>query len=99
MTPATDTAPDAQDPQLQRSLKPRHITMIALGGIIGAGLFVGSSAVIGSVGPGAVVSYLIPSLISLAIVLAAAFLRGRADREPATAPARSAAGAARPDPA
>ena len=35
-----------RDPQpasgLQHSLKQRHMTMIALGGVIGAGLFVGS---------------------------------------------------------
>ena len=31
-------------PELSRSLQPRHITMISIGGMIGAGLFVGSSA-------------------------------------------------------
>ncbi len=29
--------------ELSRSLKPRHLTMISIGGIIGAGLFVSSS--------------------------------------------------------
>ena len=38
-------------------------------------------------------SYLIPSLISLAVVVAAAFIRGRRERGPATA--REPAGAAR----
>ena len=33
-------------PELQKSLKSRHMTMISLGGVIGAGLFVGTSAVI-----------------------------------------------------
>jgi GABA permease len=43
---------------LQASLKGRHMTMISLGGVIGAGLFVGSGAVMNSTGPAAVVSYL-----------------------------------------
>lgn len=32
--------------QLQKSLKMRHMRMISIGGVIGAGLFVGSGAVI-----------------------------------------------------
>ena len=44
---------------LQCSLKQRHMTMIALGGVIGAGLFVGSSVVIQSAGPAAILSFLI----------------------------------------
>jgi GABA permease len=43
---------------LQSGLKRRHVTMISLGGVIGAGLFVGSGAVINQTGPAAVVSYL-----------------------------------------
>ncbi len=37
-------------PELQKSLKSRHMTMISLGGVIGASLFVGSSAVIKTTG-------------------------------------------------
>ena len=44
---------------LQTGLKRRHVTMIALGGVIGAGLFVGSGAVINQTGPAAVLSYLL----------------------------------------
>ncbi|MDB5731611.1 MAG: gabP [Variovorax sp.] len=44
---------------LQHCLKQRHMTMIALGGVIGAGLFVGSSVVIQSAGPAAILSFLI----------------------------------------
>jgi GABA permease len=54
--------------ELQRGLKQRHMTMIALGGIIGAGLFVGSSAVIDTVGPGAVVSYLAAGVLVILVM-------------------------------
>ncbi|MFI8597220.1 amino acid permease [Rothia koreensis] len=46
-----------------RKLRSRHVTMITLGGIIGASLFVGSGNVIRSVGPAAVLSYLIGGLL------------------------------------
>jgi len=42
---------------LAHSLQPRHVTMISLGGIIGAGIFVGSSAAINVAGPGALFTY------------------------------------------
>lgn len=47
------------DPRLKKTLKTRHISMLALGGVIGAGLFVGSSAVIATAGPGAFITYAI----------------------------------------
>ncbi|TAN27329.1 MAG: amino acid permease [Castellaniella sp.] len=48
---------------LSRSLKNRHIQMIALGGAIGTGLFYGSAASIRLVGPGIILSYLIGGLV------------------------------------
>ncbi|MBJ9974032.1 amino acid permease [Pseudomonas sp. S75] len=51
------------DPRLKRALKTRHISMLALGGVIGAGLFVGSSAVISATGPGAFITYAITGAI------------------------------------
>lgn len=53
---------------LKKSLKARHVEMIAIGGIIGAGLFVGSSSVIAAVGPAVVVSYGIAGLIVLLVM-------------------------------
>ena len=45
--------------ELSRSLKGRHLTMISIGGIIGAGLFVSSSTAIIAAGPASFVSYAI----------------------------------------
>ncbi|WP_025602127.1 amino acid permease [Burkholderia sp. WSM2230] len=52
-----------QDNRLRQSLKQRHITMIALGGVIGAGLFVGSGAIIAIAGPAAILSYIVGGII------------------------------------
>ena len=41
--------------QLHRKLKSRHIQMIAIGGAIGAGLFIGSGKALATGGPGAVI--------------------------------------------
>lgn len=54
--------------ELSRSLKPRHLAMISSGGIIGAGLFVGSSASIAAAGPAVVVSYLITGTLVLLVM-------------------------------
>ncbi|MFE1172914.1 amino acid permease [Streptomyces sp. NPDC058773] len=42
---------------LQSGLKNRHLSMIAVGGVIGAGLFVGSASGIAAAGPGILLSY------------------------------------------
>ncbi|WP_434589469.1 amino acid permease [Streptomyces sp. A5-4] len=42
---------------LQAGLKNRHLSMIAIGGVIGAGLFVGSSGGIAAAGPAILLSY------------------------------------------
>jgi L-asparagine transporter-like permease len=56
------------DNALSRSLQPRHMFMITIGGIIGAGLFVGSSSAIETAGPAVVVSYAITGLLILLVM-------------------------------
>ena len=53
---------------LSRSLAPRHLTMISIGGMIGAGLFVASSAAIVAAGPAIVLSYVIAGIVVLLIM-------------------------------
>src|SRR4051794_41915294 len=54
--------------ELQSGLKRRHVTMISLGGVIGAGLFVGSGAVINQTGPAAVLSYLAAGVLVILVM-------------------------------
>jgi GABA permease len=53
---------------LRHGLQQRHMTMIALGGVIGAGLFVGSGVVVQSTGPAAVVSFIITGVLVVLIM-------------------------------
>ncbi len=55
-------------PTLGRTLRTRHVTMITVGGIIGAGLFVGSSTAISTIGPAAIISYALSGLVILFIM-------------------------------
>ncbi|WP_447752299.1 amino acid permease [Sphingopyxis fribergensis] len=55
-------------PELARTLKARHISMIAIGGIIGAGLFVGSSTAIATAGPAIILSYLFAGIVILMVM-------------------------------
>jgi len=64
----TDAAITAGDVQLSRTLKSRHVSMIAIGGIIGAGLFVGSSTAIAQIGPAVIFSYAISGFIILLVM-------------------------------
>ena len=50
---------EQQEQKLSRALKSRHITMIAIGGAIGTGLFLGSGTAIHAAGPSIILSYLI----------------------------------------
>ena len=69
------------DSQLHKGLKQRHLTMIAIGGVIGAGLFVGSGVVIKEVGPGAFITYAVTGVL---IVMVMRMLGEMATANPST---------------
>lgn len=54
--------------QLQRGLQNRHIQLIAMGGAIGTGLFLGSAHVIQSAGPSIILGYAIGGFIVFLIM-------------------------------
>ncbi|WP_367136380.1 MULTISPECIES: amino acid permease [Streptomyces] len=65
--PAADSLAAEKEP-LSAGLKQRHLTMLGLGGVIGAGLFVGSGAGIAVAGPGIVISYLIAGALAMLVM-------------------------------
>jgi GABA permease len=60
--------PASESGDLQKGLRQRHLTMIAIGGVIGAGLFVGSGAIIGEVGPAAFLTYAITGVLIVMVM-------------------------------
>ncbi|MFD8784781.1 amino acid permease [Kitasatospora sp. NPDC059599] len=58
----------SEDRSVSRGLRQRHIAMIALGGAIGAGLFVGSGVGIAAAGPGIVVSYVVAGVLTVLVM-------------------------------
>ncbi len=81
MTDTVDTDSGLEPTDLKRGLKQRHLTMIAIGGVIGAGLFVGSGVVINQTGPAAFLSYLITGVL---IILVMRMLGEMATANPST---------------
>ncbi len=57
---------------LQRRLSQRQLTMLAIGGAIGVGLFLGSSVTIQLAGPGVILSYLLGAAIAMTVAYALA---------------------------
>ena len=53
------TKPSGEDPHLSRQLSNRHIQLIAIGGAIGTGLFMGSGKTISLAGPSVIFVYMI----------------------------------------
>ncbi|MFF7875124.1 amino acid permease [Streptomyces californicus] len=78
--PGGPDRPDSSD-GLQAGLKNRHLSMIAIGGVIGAGLFVGSSAGIAAAGPAILVSY---AMVGLMVVLVMRMLGEMAAARPSS---------------
>ncbi|MFJ9644773.1 amino acid permease [Streptomyces sp. NPDC004244] len=71
--PQTETPPGGPElpaEPLSHSLKQRHLTMLGLGGVIGAGLFVGSGAGIGIAGPAIICSYLLAGALAMLVMRA-----------------------------
>ncbi len=59
---------NAPPTELKKGLSQRHLTMIAMGGVIGAGLFVGSGVVIGETGPPAFISYALAGFLVIMVM-------------------------------
>jgi len=57
---------------LERQLNQRQLTMMAIGGAIGVGLFLGSAVTIQLAGPGVIVTYLIGAVVALLMAYAIA---------------------------
>jgi GABA permease len=55
-------------PTLKKALNQRQLRMIAIGGVIGAGLFVGSGVVIGDTGPGAFITYALAGVLIIMVM-------------------------------
>jgi GABA permease len=62
------TASGSATEKLSKTLLARHLVMISIGGIIGAGVFVGSSAAIATIGPAVIVSYLSAGIVVFAVI-------------------------------
>ncbi|KAF8855414.1 putative arginine permease [Acephala macrosclerotiorum] len=59
-----------QAPRLHRQLKSRHLQMIAIGGTIGTGLFIGSGEAISKSGPaGALIAYIFVGTLVYSVML------------------------------
>ena len=56
--------------QMNRSLKSRHIQLMALGGTIGTGLFLGAGKAIRAAGPAILLAYLITGIVCFGIMRA-----------------------------
>jgi len=54
--------------QLSQGFKPRHVTMLSIAGIIGAGLFVGSGHAIAAAGPATLIAYALSGLLVVLVM-------------------------------
>ena len=65
--PASANPLTAAPDELRRRLNQRQLTMLAIGGAIGVGLFLGSGVTIQLAGPGVIISYLLGAILALII--------------------------------
>ncbi|MGW9430170.1 amino acid permease, partial [Streptomyces decoyicus] len=61
---------DAGDAGYQKSLTSRHVNMIAIGGAIGTGLFLGAGGRLAGAGPSLAVAYAVCGLFAFLVVRA-----------------------------
>ncbi|MFE9400486.1 amino acid permease [Streptomyces sp. NPDC006530] len=66
--PAPEDSRLTADSPLSHGLKQRHLSMIALGGVIGAGLFVGSGTAIAAAGPSIILAYAISGALVMLVM-------------------------------
>ncbi|MFJ4605507.1 GABA permease [Pseudomonas atacamensis] len=64
----TSLNPKDSNGQLAQGFKPRHVTMLSIAGIIGAGLFVGSGHAIAAAGPAVLLAYLFSGLLVVLVM-------------------------------
>src|ERR1700733_15880224 len=58
--------------ELRRKLSQRQLTMLAIGGAIGVGLFLGSGVTVQLAGPGVIITYLVGAIVALIVSYALA---------------------------
>ncbi|MCX4785166.1 MULTISPECIES: amino acid permease [unclassified Streptomyces] len=66
--PQAESCPQPGAPALGAGLKRRHVTMLAISGAIGAGLFLGAGAGIHTAGPGILISYTLAGLLMVLVM-------------------------------
>ncbi|WP_316670132.1 amino acid permease [uncultured Propionibacterium sp.] len=54
---------------LTKGLRARHMTMIAVGGVIGAGFFLGAGGAIAEAGPAVIIAYLVGGLLAFMVLM------------------------------
>ncbi|MEK5397563.1 GABA permease (4-amino butyrate transport carrier) [Paenibacillus sp. VTT E-133280] len=58
----------SNEASLQKKLLPRHISFMAMGGVIGTGIFKGSSETISIAGPAVILTYVLAGLLLLVVM-------------------------------
>ena len=64
---STHSSPPGND-NLAQGFKQRHVTMLSIAGIIGAGLFIGSGHAIAAAGPSAIIAYALAGLLVVMVM-------------------------------